>query len=99
MVLDQVKGGKGAYGYNAGTGEYGDMIDAGVLDPAKVTRLALRNAASVAGLLLSDGSRDRGSFEEKMTRARRSKGGGMGGMGRMHGAATHVTAGRAASSR
>ena len=53
MVLNQVKGGKGAYGYNAGTGEYGDMIDAGILDPAKVTRLALQNAASVAGLLLT----------------------------------------------
>ena len=53
MVLNQVKGGKGAYGYNAGTGEYGDMIDAGILDPAKVTRLAIQNAASVAGLLLT----------------------------------------------
>jgi chaperonin GroEL len=53
VVLNQVKGGKGAYGYNAGTGEYGDMIDAGILDPAKVTRLALQNAASVAGLLLT----------------------------------------------
>jgi len=48
-VLNQVKGGNGTYGYNAGTGEYGDMIDAGILDPAKVTRLALQNAASVAG--------------------------------------------------
>jgi chaperonin GroEL len=53
VVLNQVKGGKGAYGYNAGTGEYGDMIEAGILDPAKVTRLALQNAASVAGLLLT----------------------------------------------
>ena len=53
VVLNQVKGGKGAYGYNAGTGEYGDMIDAGILDPAKVTRLALQNAASVAGLMLT----------------------------------------------
>src|ERR1700742_2638588 len=53
VVLNAVKAGKGAYGYNAGTGEYGDMIDAGILDPAKVTRLALQNAASVAGLLLT----------------------------------------------
>jgi len=40
-------------GYNAGTGEYGDLIDMGILDPTKVTRLALQNAASVAGLLLT----------------------------------------------
>jgi chaperonin GroEL len=53
VILNNVKGGKGAYGYNAGTGEYGDMLDAGILDPAKVTRLALQNAASVAGLLLT----------------------------------------------
>jgi chaperonin GroEL len=53
VVLNAVKAGKGAYGYNAGTGEYGDMVEEGVLDPAKVTRLALQNAASVAGLLLT----------------------------------------------
>ena len=53
VILNNVKGGKGAYGYNAGTGEYGDMLDEGILDPAKVTRLALQNAASVAGLLLT----------------------------------------------
>jgi chaperonin GroEL len=53
VVLNQVKSGKGAYGYNAATGEYGDMLDFGILDPAKVTRLALQNAASVAGLLLT----------------------------------------------
>jgi chaperonin GroEL len=53
VVLNQVKAGKGAYGYNAATGEYGDMLDFGILDPAKVTRLALQNAASVSGLLLT----------------------------------------------
>jgi chaperonin GroEL len=53
VVLNAVKAGKGAYGYNAGTGEYGDMLEEGILDPAKVTRLALQNAASVAGLLLT----------------------------------------------
>jgi chaperonin GroEL len=53
VVLNNVKGGKGAYGYNAATGEYGDMLEEGILDPAKVTRLALQNAASVAGLLLT----------------------------------------------
>jgi len=53
VVLNAVKSGKGAYGYNAAKGEYGDMLEAGILDPAKVTRLALQNAASVAGLLLT----------------------------------------------
>ena len=53
VILNQVKSGKGAYGYNAANGEYGDMLDFGILDPAKVTRLALQNAASVAGLLLT----------------------------------------------
>jgi chaperonin GroEL len=53
VVLADVKKGKGTYGYNAATGEYGDMVDMGILDPTKVTRLALQNAASVAGLLLT----------------------------------------------
>jgi chaperonin GroEL len=53
VVLNKVKEGKGNFGYNAQTGEYGDLIEAGILDPTKVTRLALQNAASVAGLLLT----------------------------------------------
>jgi chaperonin GroEL len=53
VVLAKVRDGKGSFGYNAGTGEYGDLIDMGILDPTKVTRLALQNAASVAGLLLT----------------------------------------------
>jgi chaperonin GroEL len=53
VVLNQVREGKGNYGYNAATGEYGDLIDMGILDPTKVTRLALQNAASVAGLFLT----------------------------------------------
>jgi chaperonin GroEL len=53
VVLNRVKEGKGAFGYNAATGEFGDMLEAGILDPTKVTRLALQNAASVAGLLLT----------------------------------------------
>ncbi len=52
-MLADVKKGKGTYGYNAATGEYGDMLEMGILDPTKVTRLALQNAASVAGLLLT----------------------------------------------
>jgi chaperonin GroEL len=53
VVLDKVRGGKGNYGYNAATEEYGDMIAFGILDPTKVTRLALQNAASVASLMLT----------------------------------------------
>ena len=53
VILNDVRAGKGAYGYNAATGEFGDMLEEGILDPTKVTRLALQNAASVAGLLLT----------------------------------------------
>jgi chaperonin GroEL len=53
VILNRVKEGKGAFGYNAASGEFGDMLDGGILDPTKVTRLALQNAASVAGLLLT----------------------------------------------
>jgi chaperonin GroEL len=53
VVLARVREGKGSFGYNAASGEYGDMIDMGILDPTKVTRLALQNASSVAGLLLT----------------------------------------------
>lgn len=53
VVLSNVKAGKGNYGYNAATGEYGDMIAMGILDPTKVTRTALQNAGSVAGLMLT----------------------------------------------
>ena len=53
VVLNNVAGGEGTYGFNAATGEYGDMIEMGILDPAKVTRSALQNAASVSGLMLT----------------------------------------------
>ncbi len=53
VVLDKVKEGKANFGFNAGTGEYGDMIDMGILDPAKVTRTALQAAGSVAGLMIT----------------------------------------------
>jgi chaperonin GroEL len=53
VVLNKVKEGKGAYGYNAATDEYGDLVEMGIIDPTKVTRLALQNAVSVAGLLLT----------------------------------------------
>jgi chaperonin GroEL len=53
VVLNAVAEGKGNYGYNAATDEFVDMIEAGILDPTKVTRHALQNAASVSGLLLT----------------------------------------------
>ncbi|MEJ2650342.1 MAG: chaperonin GroEL [Gammaproteobacteria bacterium] len=53
VVLNKVDEGKGNFGYNAATGEYGDMVEMGILDPTKVTRSALQNAASVAGLMIT----------------------------------------------
>ncbi len=53
VVINKVLEGKGNFGYNAGTGGYGDMVEMGVLDPTKVTRTALQNAASIAGLMLT----------------------------------------------
>jgi chaperonin GroEL len=53
VILNKVREGKGTFGFNAATGEYGDMLEMGILDPTKVTRLALQNATSVAGLLLT----------------------------------------------
>src|SRR5580765_4592155 len=53
VVLNKVAAGKGNYGYNAQSGEYGDMIEFGILDPTKVTRTALQNAASIAGLMIT----------------------------------------------
>ena len=53
VVVEKVKDGKDGFGYNAGTGEYGDLVKAGIIDPAFVVRTALRNAASVAGLILT----------------------------------------------
>ena len=52
-MVGQVLGGKGNYGFNVATGEYEDLLKAGVVDPTKVTRSALQNAASIAGLLLT----------------------------------------------
>ena len=53
VILDKVKNGTGNFGFNAATGEYGDMIEYGILDPAKVTKCALQHACSVAGLMLT----------------------------------------------
>jgi chaperonin GroEL len=64
VVLADVKKGRGTYGYNAATGEYGDMLEMGILDPTKVARLALQNAASVAG----SAAHDRGSWWPRLRR-------------------------------
>ena len=53
VVLNKVKEGEGNFGYDAATGDYGDMIDLGILDPTKVARAALQNAASIAGLMIT----------------------------------------------
>ena len=82
VVLNRVREGKGTYGYNAATGEYGDMIEMGILDPTKVTRLALQNAASVSGLLLTTEVMIAESPKEE-EHAHGAPGGGMGGMGGM----------------
>jgi len=86
VVLNKIKEGEGNYGYNAATGEYGDMIAMGILDPTKVTRTALQNAASVAGLIITTEAMvaelpkkdDKGGAVPGMDDM-----GGMGGMGMM----------------
>ncbi|EKO3572087.1 chaperonin GroEL [Vibrio metschnikovii] len=81
VVANNVRAGEGNYGYNAATGEYGDMIEMGILDPTKVTRSALQFAASVAGLMITT--------EAMVTELPKKDGpampdmGGMGGMGGM----------------
>ena len=84
VVLDKVKTGEGNYGYNAATGEYGDMIEMGILDPAKVTRTALQAAGSVAGLMITTEVMIAESVEEGGAGAPAMPDmGGMGGMGGM----------------
>jgi chaperonin GroEL len=79
VVLNKVVEGKGNFGYNAATGEYGDLVEMGVLDPTKVTRFALQNAASVAGLMLTTDA----MVAEHPKDEKPMGGGGMGGMGGM----------------
>ncbi len=79
VVINKVSEGKGNYGYNAQTGEYGDMVAMGVLDPTKVTRYALQNAASVAALILTTDA----MVAELPKDDKPSMGGGGGGMGGM----------------
>jgi chaperonin GroEL len=82
VVVNKVLEGQGNFGYNAATGEYGDMIEMGVLDPAKVTRSALQNAASVAGLMLTTDCMVAELPEDKPAAGMPDMG-GMGGMGGM----------------
>jgi len=82
VVVSKVIEGKGNYGYNAATGEYGDLVEMGVLDPTKVTRTALQNAASVASLMLTT---DCAVAELPKDDAAPAMPGGMGGMGGMDG--------------
>ena len=82
VVVDKVKQGKGNYGFNAASGEYGDMIEMGILDPAKVTRSALQAAASVAGLMITTECMITETREDKPAGPPMDMG-GMGGMGGM----------------
>ncbi len=79
VVVNKVLEGKGSFGYNAATGEYGDMLAMGVVDPTKVTRVALQNAASIAGLMLTTACMVAELPEDKPA-AGGGMGGGMGGM-------------------
>jgi len=81
VVLNKVSSGKDSYGYNAANDTYGDMIEAGIIDPAKVTRLALQNAASVASLLLTTEAMIAELPQKNDAPAMPPGGGGMGGMG------------------
>jgi chaperonin GroEL len=84
VVINNVLAGSGSYGYNAGNGEFGDLIEMGVLDPAKVTRAALQNAASVAGLMLTTDCMI-AELPKDDAPAMPAGAGGMGGMGGMDG--------------
>ncbi|WP_345304403.1 chaperonin GroEL [Lysobacter hankyongensis] len=82
VIVNKVKEGTGNYGYNAATGEFVDMVEAGILDPTKVTRTALQNAASIAGLMITTEAMV-AEAPKKDEPAAGGMGGGMGGMGGM----------------
>ena len=84
VVVNNVRAGTGNYGYNAANGEYGDMVALGILDPTKVTRYALQNAASIAGLMITtEAMVGELSKQEASGGGHDHGGGGMGGMGSM----------------
>ena len=82
VVLDKVASGEGAFGFNAANGEYGDMLAQGILDPTKVTRSALQNAASIAGLMITTDAMV-AELPKEDAAPMPDMGGGMGGMGGM----------------
>ncbi len=81
VIVNRVKDGSGNFGYNAANGEFGDMIEFGILDPTKVTRSALQNAASIAGLMITTEAMV--AEAPKKDEPAMPAGGGMGGMGGM----------------
>ncbi len=83
VVVNKVLEGQGNFGYNAGNDTYGDMLEMGVIDPAKVTRFALQNAASIAGLMLTTECMVADIPEDKPAAPDMGGMGGMGGMGMM----------------
>jgi chaperonin GroEL len=83
VVSDKTQQGEGSFGYNAATGEYGDMLEMGILDPAKVTRTALQAAGSVAGLMITTECMVTDVVEEGGSAPAMPDMGGMGGMGGM----------------
>jgi chaperonin GroEL len=83
VVLNKVRDGKGSFGYNAATGVYEDMIKAGILDPTKVVRSALQNAASIAGLMITTEAMVAELPKEEAPMGGGGDMGGMGGMGGM----------------
>jgi chaperonin GroEL len=85
IVIEKVKGGKGAFGFNAATEEYEDLVKAGVIDPTKVVRAALQNAASVASLMLTTEALVAERPKKKTHAAGGGHGAGAGGMGGMGG--------------
>ena len=84
VVVEKVREGKDGFGFNAATGEYEDLIKAGVIDPKKVARIALQNAASVASLLLTTECAIAEKPEPKKDMPAMPDMGGMGGMGGMY---------------
>jgi chaperonin GroEL len=83
VIVNRVKEGKGNFGYNAATGEFVDMVEAGILDPTKVTRTALQNAASIAGLMITTEAMVAEAPKKDEPAGGGMGGGGMGGMGGM----------------
>jgi len=82
--MSKVRDGEGNFGFNAATGEYGDMLEMGILDPTKVTRSALQNAASIAGVMITtEAMVAEAPKEEEHSHGGGGDMGGMGGMGGM----------------